>query len=133
MLSILPQLLDFQFYVPLLLRLALGAIFLAHGWQKLRSDKIQLAGWLESMKFKPGEFWAWVVTLVECLGGIALVVGLFMQLTALILAIQFIVIILYIKRGQKFIGGWEFDFLIFTALIALLVLGPGAWAFDLPL
>lgn len=140
MLNIFPQLLDFQFYGPLVLRFALGAIFLAHGWQKLAGDKAQFAGWLESMKFKPGKFWAWLVTLVEFLGGIALVVGFWTQIAALVLVVEFLIIILYFKRGQSFIGGpsageagWEFDFLIFMSLLALLVLGPGAWALDLPL
>lgn len=133
MLNFFPQLLDFSFYGPTLLRLALGAIFLAHGYQKLAGDKSQFVGWLESMKFRPGKFWAWLVTLVEFLGGIALVVGFWTQLVALVLAIQFLIIILWFKRGQKFIGGWEFDFLILLSLLALLVLGPGVWALDLPL
>ena len=85
------------------------------------------------MKFRPGKFWAWLVTAVEFLGGIALVLGLFTQLAALILAIQFLIIILWFKRGQNFIGGKEFDFLILFALLALLVLGPGTWSIDLPL
>jgi len=133
MLNVLPQLLDYQFYAPLLLRLALGAVFLAHGWQKLSSDKIQFAGWLESMKFRPGKFWAWLVTLAEFLGGICLILGFLTQLAALILAIQFLVILFWFKRGQKFAGGWEFDFVLLVMALTLLVLGPGAWAFDLPL
>ena len=133
MLNVLPQLLDYQFYAPLLLRLALGAVFLAHGWQKLSSDKIQFAGWLESIKFRPGKFWAWLVTLAEFLGGICLILGFLTQLAALILAIQFLVILFWFKRGQKFVGGWEFDFVLLVMALAILVLGPGAWAFDLPL
>lgn len=133
MLSLFPQLLDFQFYGPLLLRLALGTIFLAHGYQKLAGDKSQFAGWLEAMKFRPGKFWAWLVTLVEFLGGIALVLGFWTQLAALVLTIQFLVILLWFKRGQSFIGGWELDWLILLSLLALLVLGPGAWSLDLPL
>ncbi|OGF63909.1 hypothetical protein A2661_02000 [Candidatus Giovannonibacteria bacterium RIFCSPHIGHO2_01_FULL_45_24] len=140
MLSIFPQFLDYGFYAPTILRVALGAIFLAHGWQKLVSDKVQFAGWFESMKFRPGKFWAWLVTLAEFLGGICLIVGFLTQLAALVLAVQFLAILLWFKRGQKFIGGlsageagWEFDFLILLALLALLVLGPGALAIDLPL
>ena len=133
MLSLFPYLLDFQFYGPTLLRLALGVIVLAHGWQKLVSDKTRFAGWLESMKFKPGKFWAWLVTLTEFFGGILLVLGLFTQLAAIILAVEFLVILLWVQRGKAFVGGREFDFLIFAALLALLVLGPGALAFDLPL
>lgn len=114
-LSIFPRLLDWQFYGPTLLRLALGAIVLAHGWQKLSGDKTQLAGW------------------VEFLGGILLVIGLWTQLAALILAIEFLVIIFWIQRGKPFIGGREFDFLILFTLLSILVLGPGAWSIDLPL
>lgn len=133
MLSLFPQLLDYQIYGPFVLRLALGAVFLAHGYQKLAGDKSQFAGYLESLKFRPGIFWAWLVTLAEFLGGILLVIGLWTQLAALILAVQFLVIVLYVQRGKAFVGGREFDFLIFAALLALLVLGPGAWALDLPL
>ena len=119
MLSLFPYLLDFQFYGPAILRFALGAIFLVHGWQKLSA--------------RPGMFWAWLVTLVEFFGGILLLAGLFTQLVALILTMEFLVILLWVQRGKAFVGGREFDFLIFAALLALLVLGPGAFAFDLPL
>src|SRR3989344_529146 len=121
-LSIFPQLLDWQFYGPTLLRLALGAIFLVHGYQKLAGGsegRAQFAGWLESMKFRPGKFWAWFVALAEFLGGILLIIGLWTQLAALILAIQFLVILFWVKRGQNFIGGKEFDFLILLTLLAL--------------
>ncbi len=135
-LSIFPQLLDWQFYGPTLLRLALGIIFLAHGYQKLAGGsegREQFAGWLESMKFRPGKFWAWLVTAAELLGGILLIIGFWTQLAALILAIEFLVILFWVQRGKPFIGGREFDFLILLALLALLVLGPGALAIDLPL
>jgi len=140
MLSLFPQLLDYQFYAPLLLRFALGAIFLVHGWRKLAGDKLLLAGWLESMKFKPGKFWAWLVTFVEFFGAIFLLAGFFTQLAALILAVQFLVILFWVRCGQPFMArpdapgmSWEFDFLIFFALLALLVLGPGPYSFDWPL
>lgn len=140
MLSLFPQFLDYQFYVPLLLRLALGAIFLAHGWPKLKNDKTQFAGWLESIKFKPGKFWAWVVALAEFLGALMLFAGFLTQLAALILAAQFLIILFWVRRGQPFVAkpdapgmSREFDFLIFCALIALLILGPGPYSFDLPL
>lgn len=140
MLSTFPQFLDFQFYGPLFLRLALGAIFLAHGYQKLTADKTGFAGYLESLKFRPGKFWAWVVTLAESLGGLFLVLGILTQIAVLVLAIEFLVILFWVRRGQPFTArqdapgiSWEFDFLIFMALLALLVLGPGAWAIDLPL
>lgn len=133
MLSLLPQLLDYQIYGPTILRFALGAVLVAHGYKKLVGDKSGFASYLESLKFWPGKFWAWLVTLVEFVGGILLILGLWMQLAALVLAVQFLVIVFYVQRGKSFMGGWEFDFLIFMSLLALLILGPGALSLDLPL
>src|SRR3989338_4222058 len=140
MLSTFPQLFDFQFYGPLILRLALGVILFAHGWSKFKNDKAQFAGRLELLKFRPGKFWAWVVALTEFLGGILILIGLFTQLTVLVLAIEFLVIIFWVRHGQQLVAkseapsmSREFDFLILAALLALLVLGPGAWAVDYPL
>ena len=64
---------------------------------------------------------------------VLLVIGLFTQITALVLAAELFIIIVWFKRGQKFVGGWEFDFVLLVMALAILVLGPGAWAIDLPL
>ncbi|MBI2021024.1 DoxX family protein [Candidatus Giovannonibacteria bacterium] len=140
MVSLFPQFLDYSFFGPTILRLALAIIFLAHGWKKIAYDKSAFAGWLESLKFRPGKFWAWVVSLSEFLGGCLLLLGFLTQLAAIVLAIQFLIIILWVRRGQPFMPkpeapgmSWEFDWLILLCLLALLVLGPGAWALDLPL
>lgn len=139
-LQIFPQFLDYWFYAPLLLRIALGAIFLVHGWKKLAHDKTQFAGWLESMRFRPGKFWAWLVTIVEFLGSVMLLAGFWTQLAALVLAAEFLVILFWFRRGQPFVArpdvpamSWEFDFLILLSLLALLILGSGSWSLDLPL
>jgi len=115
MLSALPQLLDYQFYAPLLLRFALGAIFLIHGYSKLFEARLQFVG------------------ILEFVAGVLLVIGLFTQIAALVLAAELFIIIVWFKRGQKFVGGWEFDFVLLVMALAILVLGPGAWAIDLPL
>lgn len=109
MLSILPQLLDYQFYAPTLLRVALGAIFLIHGYPKLFDTRLRFLGLLESV------------------AGVLLVIGLFTQAAALALAIELLIIILWFKRRR------ELDFILLIMALALLVLGSGAWAFDLPL
>jgi|SRR3989344_714568 len=133
MLSILPQFLDYSFYAPTILRIALGAIFLVHGCPKLFGDRSQFAGWLASMGFRPGWAWALLVAIVEAVAGALLVIGLFTQAAAAVLAVELFIIIIWFKYGQKFVGGWEFDFVLLIMALALLVLGPGAWAIDLPL
>lgn len=148
--SIFPLLLDYALFAPLLLRLALAAVFMIHGYPKLFSKKMpdgsrkggvaQLAAWFSSIGIKPGKFWAIVVGVVEFFGGILLIVGLFTQLVALLLVIDMLVAIWKVKYKMGFVGGpassaggWEFDFVLLIVALALLFLGPGAYSIDLPL
>jgi putative oxidoreductase len=64
----------------LILRIFVGMVVIAHGLQKfgfLGGYGIAgTAGWLESIGFKPGRFWVWIVALAEVGGGSLLVIGL---------------------------------------------------------
>ena len=117
---------------PLVLRLALSIILIRHGWPKLFGPNPGLkgfAGWLGSMGFPLPMFWALVVALLEVVGGTALAVGFFTQLVALLVAIQFAVIMLAVKMKQKF-SEKEFDLIIFAAALALIFLGSGSISLD---
>lgn len=111
MLSLFPQLLDFQFYGPLILRLGASLVFLGWGWRKFSADNKDIFGW------------------IELLGGLLLFAGLFTQGAALALIVEYS-IIRFVKGNS---GGRSLDILIYTILISLLVLGPGMYGFDLPL
>ncbi len=113
----------------LVLRVVLGLILLKHGWPKLKGLK-QFGENFETMGFKPGIFWATIVMLVECLGGLFLILGLLTQIVAFFLAIEFVVILLKVKRKAGFVGGYEFDLLIMASALALLVLGAGRLGLD---
>ena len=132
MLSLFPQLFDFQIFAPLLLRLALGLVFIAHGFPKLKSFRAT-AQFFDSIGIKPAKFWVAIVAIVEFAGGIALIAGIFTQLAALLIAVNMIVAIAVVKRKQGFVGGYEFDLALLAMALALALLGPGAFAFDLPL
>lgn len=111
MLSALPQLFDYQFYVPFILRSAAGLVFITWGWQKFSAEKKDFMGW------------------IEMLGGILLIAGLFTQITALVLFLEFVSARVFKKMSK----GWELDLLIIIILLAILVLGPGIYAVDYPL
>ena len=113
----------------LALRLALGAIFLVHGWRKIKDMK-GTAEAFQGMGFKPGKFWATLVALLEFVGGIAFIIGLLTQVFAALLAIEFIVILVKVKKFKQFVGGYEFDLLILAALLALCTLGGGSASAD---
>ena len=124
-------------WAPLALRVALGVLFIVHGYPKLFKDFKGTAGFLAGLGFKPGAFWAFVLGASEFFGGIAILVGIFSRIASALLIISMTVAILFniFKWKKPFTkgaegAGWEFDLVILAGLIALLLLGSGNWSFD---
>lgn len=120
---------------PDFLRLAVGVIMLAHGYPKVSNLAARkgLTQFLQSLGFSPPTFWAYLVSISEFFGGICLILGLFTRLAALVLAIEFLVIIVKVKWAKGFLsekGGWEWDWALWMMLLSLLVTGPGRLALD---
>ena len=114
----------------LALRLALGAIFLAHGWPKIK-DLRRTGDNFAAMGFHPGALWGSVAAVVEFFGGIALLLGFFTQVAAMFFVGEFIVIVVWrTLRKQPFVGGSELDALILAAALVLLTIGGGAYSLD---
>ncbi len=116
------------------LRLALAAVFLAHGWRKIRNLREAAQGF-SAMGFRPGAFWGTAVGLLEFFGGgVGFLLGIFTQYIAILLAAQFVVIIIWkIARRQPFMiaaGAWELDLVILGALLVLIANGGGAYSLD---
>lgn len=124
----------YQDWGPLILRVTLGALFVLHGYPKLFTPaRAGFGGWLESIGIKPGKFWALVVGVVEFFGGAALILGVFTQLAAVLIAIDMLVAMIKVKWGQvKVIEmermGWELDLIYFVAALSLAFSGSGAYA-----
>lgn len=114
----------------LFLRVALGLILISHGWPKIKNWK-ETSKNFDSMGFKPGKFFGPLVAMLEFFGGIGLILGLFTQIFAMAFAIEFIIINIWrMKNKQNFGGGWEFDFLILSAVVLLALIGAGIFALD---
>ena len=71
-----------------------------------------------------------VVALLEFVGGLFVLAGLFTQLVSLFVALEFLIILLKLKRGSSFAGGYEFDLLILASALSLATLGSGAFSLD---
>lgn len=112
----------------LALRVFLGAILVKHGWPKISKLKEASVGFA-GMGFKPAFFWAAVVAIVEFVGGLGLIVGLFTQIFAALIFLEFLVIIFKLKRKTG-LGSWEFDGLIAAAALTLLFLGSGYFSLE---
>jgi putative oxidoreductase len=122
----------------LTLRLLMGALFVAHGYQKVWTGvhDPSMAGFaraVQAIGFFPGVFWAWTVTLVEFLGGICLCLGLATRLAAGLIVVEMVVAGLKVNLPRGFFwntGGVEVP-LIFVVLGSILVLaGPGSLSAD---
>ena len=114
----------------LILRIALGAILIAHGWPKLRNLK-KTAADFDQMGFKPGALFGSMAAFLEFFGGIAIAAGLMVQPVAALFVLEFIVITIWrIFKKHTFVGGWELDFLILGAVILILSIGAGSYSAD---
>ena len=120
----------FSDWTVLILRLAVGLIFLAHGLEKIKNLK-GTQGWFDSIGFKPGVFWGSLVTFLEFFGGIALMLGFLVQPLVLLLATQMMVATAWkIRIKQKLIGGYELDLILVGALLVLAAVGSGFYSLD---
>ncbi len=114
----------------LLLRVVFGAIVITHGFPKLKNLKETSLNF-SNMGFRPGAFWGTLVALLESLGGIALVLGLMTVPLALLFMMEFFVIVLWkLAKHGAFVGGWEFDLLLFAAASVLFFSGAGTVSLD---
>ena len=118
----------FSDWALLLMRLVLGIVLVVHGIPKLQNVK-QTAKQFAKMGFVPGTFWGVVVGLIEVLGGIGIAVGFLTQPLALLVFVQFIVILLFVKRGESLMK-IETDILVLASAAALATLGSGALSID---
>ena len=125
-------------WIPPVLRVLLGALFIVHGSGKLAAaiQDPSIPGFTKlvgAIGFHPGLFWAWTVTLVEFAGGICLCVGLVTRVAAALITVEMIVAGLTVNLARGFYwtkGGVEVP-LIFAVLGAILALaGPGAASLD---
>lgn len=117
-----------------LLRVVTGIIFLMHGQQKLFEFGLGgVTGMMTGLGVPAPGFMALVVTLVEVVGGIALILGAFTRIAALLLAIDMLVAFFLVHIPNGFFasnGGVELVLLLATASVALVLTGPGAMALD---
>jgi uncharacterized membrane protein YphA (DoxX/SURF4 family) len=116
---------------PVLLRLALGMILAAHGWEKLHGPLGTPEGFnIESWGWPYPLLWAYVVAIVEFFGGLLLVVGLFARFAATFVICVIVVAITKVTLTTGFIGGFELELALLAIAVSLVFTGAGALSID---
>lgn len=134
-----------QPYGPAVLRLAVGAVFVAHGAQKLfgvwgGGGVAGTAAFFAQLGLAPAYPLAVLVGVVEFAGGLLLIAGAFTLFVSLALAIEMAVAIWKVHLANGFFLNWglapgqghgcEFNIALTGALISLMLTGAGALSID---
>ena len=135
MLNPFPDLLAFALIVPTFFRLILSLIFIRSSLIiLLNKENKEKEYFFDDLGLVPGNFYAYILALIEFIGGVALLLGYRTQIAALVLGIiVFIAFIFKLGNPHALRSGTRHYLLLFAMTISLLFLGPGFFAFDLPL
>jgi putative oxidoreductase len=115
----------------LLLRLALGGIFMYHGYAKLFTNHGADAATFVRWGFP--SYFATISGSLEFFGGILLVIGLLTRVAALLLAIEMGVGLARVtipQSGIYAVTRYELPVMLFVAAFALATVGAGAISID---
>jgi putative oxidoreductase len=133
-------------WAPLPLRLVIGYGFIAHGWAKLSRGPAGFAKLLDQIGAPLPDSTAWLSTLIEILGGLAILAGAFVAvvsapLIGMMLVAMFTVHLRYGFSAINTIGltadgpqfsppGYEVNLLYIAGLLALILGGAGPLSID---
>jgi putative oxidoreductase len=133
-------------WAPLPLRLIIGYGFIAHGWAKLSRGPAGFAKLLDQIGAPLPEATAWVTTLVEILGGLAILAGAFVAVVSVPLIVMMLVALftVHLRYGFSAINtigltadgpqfgppGYEVNLLYIAGLVALILGGAGPLSID---
>jgi putative oxidoreductase len=120
-----------------ILRIALGAVLIPHGCQKLFGlfggmGYTANAALFERLGYAPGGFWGTLVGLTEFVGGILLVIGLFTRFAAAAVLI-FMLTAIHFTSAKGFFwsaGGMEYPILIGVCALYFVIRGGGPYSLD---
>jgi len=124
----------YSFLAPFILRVVVGLIFLNLGYLKFRGERERWLVSFQTLGLYPADLFLSLYALLQIIGGLLLLAGLWTQIAALAFII-FTGIELYIEWQAREILKRDIVFylLIFTISFSLLLTGAGAFAIDIPL
>jgi putative oxidoreductase len=135
-----------QSWYALPLRLAVGFGFIEHGYAKLARGPEAFAAILHAIGTPAAELMAWATIMVELVGGLLVLVGAFIPIASIPMAVVLLVAILTVHLPNGFSSikllsfdaagahfgqpGYETDLLYMAGLVALALGGAGPLALE---
>lgn len=133
-------------WAPFVLRLVIGGGFMQHGFAKLLRGPDNFAGILATIGVPAPGLISWLTVGVEIFGGLAVLIGAFVTLASIPMAVVLLVAIftvhlpygfssiklMSVEGGLAHFGqpGYECDLLYLAGLVALALSGAGPWSID---
>jgi len=117
----------------LLMRIALGVVFVMHGGQKLFVyGHAGVAGGMAALGLPLPGLSAALITAVELGGGIALLAGAYTRVAAFLIAGAMAVatVSAHLSNGFFMPTGFEYTLTLMLSSLAVLMTGPGAYSVD---
>ncbi|WP_396449201.1 DoxX family protein [Actinomadura sp.] len=118
----------------LLGRLAVGAVFVAHGWQKLTDEgHAAVARSFDHLGIPLPGLAAVYGTWVELLGGAALIAGVLVPLAGVLIALDMAGAFYYVHMGKGLFnqeGGYEYVMVLGVVCLLLAFTGGGRFSLD---
>jgi len=114
----------------LVMRLALGAVMVGHGSQKVFGGLHHHAEFVASLGLPA--WTAYLSSFSEFFGGLLLVIGLFTRVAAFAICVDLSVAIakVHLHKGMMGAGGYEFPLALAALAFGLIFFGGGPIAFD---
>ena len=110
-------------YAAVLMRLAVGGVFLRHGVGKVHTGFDATAAFLHTVGFPFPALWALVLIALETVGAVGVLLGIFTRVWAALLSVVMIVAILAVKIPRG--GNFELEALLLAGALTLVALGDG--------
>ncbi|WP_020404080.1 DoxX family protein [Gracilimonas tropica] len=112
----------------LLLRIGVGIIFIIAGWGKLTGIE-GVQGFFGNIGIPLAGAMAWVVALVEFLGGILILVGYKVEIPGILLAIVMLVAIFTVKLGgDGGFSGMRLELMLLLTSLAIAMMDTGKYS-----
>jgi len=110
-------------YAAFIMRLAVGGVFLHHGIMKFHTGVAGVADFMHSVGLPFATICAIIVIVVETVGAVCVILGIFTQFWALAMAIEMAVASFIALKPQGHLP--ELELLLFAGAVALVALGDG--------